>query len=91
VSAGVDVIGCYIAQSFVVTPVIVVFDKGTDCFLELTGHIIRQLVNLSLYGAMISFYLTVSLRMKWRGSNMSYPHESQVLVELVLDVASTVI
>ena len=90
-SSCVDVIGRDIAQPFVITPVVIVFDEGPDCFLQLTRHIVRHLVNFPFYGAMVSFNLAVGLRMKGRGSDVPYPHQMQVLVESLRNVARPVI
>jgi hypothetical protein len=48
----------------VVTPVVIVSDEGTDRFLELAGHIIRHLVNLPFYGAMVPLNLAIGLRVE---------------------------
>jgi hypothetical protein len=63
-SSCVDVMGCDIAQSFVVTPAVIVFDEGSDRFLQLAGHIVRHLVNFSFDGAMVSCNLAIGLRME---------------------------
>jgi len=61
---GVDIIGCDITQSFVIAPVVVVFDEGPDGFLQLARHLMGHLVNFAFYGAMVSFNLAVSLGIK---------------------------
>ena len=59
--AGIDIIRGDIAQPLVVTPVVVVFNKGTDGFLQLTRHVVGHTVNLPFYRAMVALYLTVGL------------------------------
>ncbi len=41
--AGIDVIGGNIAQRFMITPVVVIFDEAAYRLLQLTGHVMRQL------------------------------------------------
>ena len=81
-SSCVDVVGCDVAQSFVVAPIIIVLDKGLDRFLQLTRHVIRHLVYLPFKSAVISFYLAIRLGMERRGGSVPYPHQFQVLIEL---------
>ncbi len=39
-SACIDIIGCDITESFVVTPVVVVLDEGFNRFLQLARHFV---------------------------------------------------
>ena len=81
--AVIDVIGGDIPQSFVITPVVIVFDKASNCFPQLTRHLMGQLIELTFESAMVSLNLAIGLRMEGRGGNVPYPHESQVFIELV--------
>ena len=90
-SSSVNVPGGDIAQPFVITSVVIVFDEGSDRFLQFTRHLVGQMVNLPFKRAVISFNLAVGLRMERRGGNVPYPHQSQVLVELLGNVPCPII
>ena len=81
--AGVNVVRRNIAQTFVITPIVVVFDKGPNRLLQFTWHIVKDLVNFSFKGAVVSLNLAVSLGMEGRGSNVSDSYQAQILVELL--------
>ena len=89
--AGIDVIGSDIAQSFVITPVVVIFDEASNRFLQLTRHIMRHPVDFPFEGAMVPLNFAIGLRVEGRGGNVPYPHESQVFIELVGNVACPII
>jgi len=87
----IDVTGGDIPQPFVITPVVIVFDKSSNRFFSLARHLMGQLIELTFEGAMVTLNLAIGLRMERRGGNMLYPHQSQVLVELMGNVACPII
>ena len=62
--ASIDVIGGDIPQSFVITPVVIVFDEASNRFLQLIWHLMRHPVDFPFYGAVIPLYLAIGLRME---------------------------
>ena len=77
----IDIVGCDIAETFVVAPIVVVFDECFNRFLEFTRHLMRYEVNLSFDSAVISFYLAVGLRMVGCSCNVPYVQQPPVLVK----------
>ncbi len=90
--ASTDIIGDdNIAQPFVVTPVLVIFDEIACDFLQLIQHVMKYLVDFPFQGAMVPLNLAVALRMEGPGSDVSYPRQSQVPIELLGNIACTIV
>ena len=54
-----------------VAPVVVVADEGCDSRLEVSGHLIGDLVDVPLDGLVIALRLAVGLSVVWRGQDVS--------------------
>jgi hypothetical protein len=62
--AGIDIIWGDIPQSFVVTPVVIIFYKTPNGFLPLTRHLMRHLAYFPFEGAMVPLNLAIGLRVE---------------------------
>ena len=89
--ASVEVIRGNIAQPFVIAAVVVIFDEASNGFFQFTGHLMRHQIDFSFKGTMVPLDLAIGLRMEGRGSDVSYPHHSQVFVELPGNIACPII
>jgi hypothetical protein len=90
-STCIYIIGRDITEPFVVTPVVVVLDECFNSFLQFAWHFVWHELNISLDGAVVSFYLTVGLRVISGGYDVLDPHQPQVFTKLSGKIAGAII
>jgi hypothetical protein len=67
-----------------ISAVIVIVDKGSNCLFQFTGHLIRQLVDFPFESRMIPFNLAISLGMEESVSGSVFnPYQPLILIELL--------
>ena len=90
-SAEVGVGRRHIAQAFVVTLVVIVFDERFDLDLEIAGQEVIFQQDAVLQGLMPAFDLTLGLRMERSAANVAHALRFNVFRQFSSDVAGAVV
>src|SRR6056297_3377247 len=87
----VDVGGRQVSKALVVALVVVIFDKGADLALEISGQEVMLEQNTVLHGLVPSLDLALGLWVVWRTTDMVHALVLEIIGQVASDVGRAVV